>query len=212
MCSPAIPRSPLFGRFVHVPCGQVRGYIEHVWSRCHCPSNLGRYQSCRCEPRERWEGCDVSEVEQLCILCARGSAGGPSRWAYDACPSCRDAADHFTTDPAFGLLLPLGRHSVMNQQYVQYSDDEATSEVATRSLLASLSAQDLLDTWRTQEVQRLGLGLAPNVPLHRWRAHHPVSAGASEDALARFYAAAQAGGLSLQQPAAKVSGAGSEQP
>ncbi|MCW2601549.1 MAG: hypothetical protein JWM02_3378 [Frankiales bacterium] len=185
MCRSASLRSALTGPFVHVPCGGIRGYVDYV----------GRYQSCPCEPREEWDGHDVSEKFQLCVVCAQDTAGGPSRWSWLACDTCRLQAESFPPDQAFGLTLPLGRHSIMNQRYISLADDAEHQAVATQALLQGLSLQHQLSTWRAREVRRLGAGLADNVPHSTWKQRFPGGTAVSRDALVRFHAAVLAGEL-----------------
>ena len=184
-----VERPPLFGPTVHVPCGGLRGYIEYVWSRCGCDVNLGRYQSCFCEPAEKWPGVDVSSVIDLCIVCARGTAGGTSRWAMVGCGHCVQAALRFAPDPAFGLLLPLGRHSARNNRFARLSDDEQTRVLAAASLIGGARLQQQMRGWSSREVRRLGAGRVENIPLVRWQMHFPPSLAASTDAISRLHQA-----------------------
>jgi hypothetical protein len=85
---------------VHLPCVHLRGWA-------------GRDQGCPCEPSEPWPGCDVSRAQELCLVCARGTAGGTTRWSWLACTSCR--AVERSLQAWLGMrVLPLGRHSIMN--------------------------------------------------------------------------------------------------
>lgn len=186
MYTPDPRRTTHPGPFIHVPCGHIRGYVDRI--RTHPDRPADRYQSCACEQPEVWEGTDVSEKIQLCVLCARGTAGGPSKWAWNACTLCRQQAQQFTPDPAFGVTLPLGRHSIMNQRYVRMSDDATRQELGAQVLLHGFALQDELFRWRTQEVQRIGAALTDDVALRRWQELLPGSRAASHDALERFWA------------------------
>ncbi len=98
---------------VHVPCARLRGWA-------------GQVQGCPCEPSEPWPNCDVSRAQDLCLVCARGTAGGTTRWSWLACGSCR------AVEKARGWLgmrvLPLGRHSILNGVALRVA--EASSEQA----------------------------------------------------------------------------------
>ncbi len=92
--------APKWQLHVHLPCVQLRGWA-------------GRSQGCLCEPSEPWPGCDVSPAQDLCLVCARGTAGGTSRWSWLACTTCR-SVDKALRDWLGMRVLPLGRHSIMN--------------------------------------------------------------------------------------------------
>lgn len=98
---------------VHVARGGIRGPIGRFPALCDCDVYKGVWQSCPCENTPaQWEGCDVSRAKDLCILCARATAGGTTRWSWLACGECREVV---RADGALGLpSLPLGRHSIMN--------------------------------------------------------------------------------------------------
>lgn len=92
-------REVLTGLYVHVACGGVRGRVDSAHASSGESVNLGRWQSCTCETHpERWPDVDVSSEVDLCVLCARGTAGGTSRWAWVVCGTCRtveQAAAHW---------------------------------------------------------------------------------------------------------------------
>lgn len=99
-------------------------------------------------------------------------------------PGCGRVVD---TDLAFGLTLPLGRHSDMNQRSVPLTAAQQTSLLATKALLRGVSVQDALYAWRAEEVARLGERLAEHVPLSLWKERFPGSPANSRDALERCY-------------------------
>ena len=61
---------------VHLPCVHLRGWADRV-------------QGCPCEPADSWPGCDASRALDLCLVAARGTAGGVTRWSWLACTHCR---------------------------------------------------------------------------------------------------------------------------
>lgn len=179
------------GAFVHVPCGRLHGHVHYVGRARDSGPDRGPYQPCGCPGAEAravgWEDGDVPQEIGLCVICARGSSGGPSRFSWDACARCRAEAKRFDVDPAFGLLLPLGRHSLMNGRSVHLADGPETVELQINALVASADLQSVLDDWGVAEVRRLGEGLGEHVPLSTWQRRYPVSANASYHALLRLY-------------------------
>ncbi len=62
-------------------------------------------------------------ARSLCIVCATGVAGGPTRWAVLACPDCRAMNTRIAGLMGLsGTGLPLGRHSVMNGAAIRLAD------------------------------------------------------------------------------------------
>lgn len=72
------------------------------------------WQSSRHEDSPRkWRRCDVSRAYDLCVICARGTAGGTLRWAWIRCDNCRAVNESLIS--TFGYRpFALGRHSLMN--------------------------------------------------------------------------------------------------
>ena len=159
---------------VHLPCVRLRGWA-------------GRPQGCPCEPSEPWPDCDVSRALDLCLVCARGTAGGTSRWSWLACGRCR-AVETALRDWLGIRVLPLGRHSLMNGVGVRStasSEQAAAFAVRFEGLGLGWSR---LDDWGTAEARRLADALdepGPDVPLERWQVAFPPSVTSSIDAYAR---------------------------
>ena len=135
----------------------------------------------------------------LCQVCARGTAGGTSRWSWLACGSCRNVESALQS--WLGVrVLPLGRHSIMNGVARRISDEsvEASEEFA-RSFNNLGASWDSLSAWGREEARRL-LSAVPqageDVPLDTWREHFPASVPASADAYERL--------LGIELPAALV--------
>ncbi len=175
------------GLVVHTACGRIRGPV--VWATAQADDGEVLRQQCPCEPdRQRWPGVDVSRAADLCALCARGLAGGTSRWAWLACRTCRTVL-RASSDPRLALL-PVGRHSIMNARYVRLADERGL-EVQRAALLHGLSGQSTLLSWGRLEALALAAAYFPEVtevPLRRWRATAPETEQASRDAAERFSA------------------------
>jgi hypothetical protein len=162
---------------VHIPCGGLRG-----------PQPTWRWQSCRCEDNpQKWEGYDVSRAKDLCIICFRDTAGGPSRWAWLACEHCRQvntAIEQRSGEQPFSL----GRHSLMSGIGLR---GEAPAEVLDQQiakLVAFVRGDGRLRTWRDSEYQSLAAAFDPlaDVPLPAWQQQWVPGLAASWDAFARL--------------------------
>jgi hypothetical protein len=169
---------------VHVPCGRIRGPVTAYWLR---PRRV-LLQLCYCEPeRERWPEVDVSSVNDLCVLCARGLAGGITRWAWLACTTCRSVL-RASADPQVALL-PVGRHSFMNNSSVQVFASRRNVQVQQSALLQGFNTQFQLDRWCKLQAADLAAQHFPgavSVPLTEWQSLLPPETEASRDAAARF--------------------------
>jgi hypothetical protein len=158
---------------VHIPCGRLRGPVQP----------RGRWQSCPDEDSpERWEGCDVSSARDLCIVCFRGTAGGPSRWSWLGCENCR------VVNAGLGKPLALGRHSLMNGISIRVNASPEVVEQQTARLMAFAKGDGRLQDWRRNEYRRLAAEFDPlaDIPLRVWQQQWPPSPGASADAFSRL--------------------------
>ena len=162
---------------VHLPCAQVRGLTLHG------------VQGCPCAPTPKWEGCDVSRAVDLCVVCARGTAGGVTRWSWLGCTSCRSVEKALQGWLGMGVL-PLGRHSIMNGIGLRVT--EATSEevdaFAVQFEGLTVGWQQM-SVWGRAEVGRLADALpdtGPDAPLELWQRTFSPSWAASVDAYERL--------------------------
>lgn len=172
---------------VHTACGGIRGPVQ---SPFFAPEGARRWQSCGCEDQPVvWPGLDVSQAVDLCKLCARGTAGGPSRWARLGCDSCWQA------NAAAARLLgrrpaPLSRHSIGNGVAVRVGAEGAELAAQQAALVGIFRSWDELDAWFAGEFNRLtataGWTDGRDVPLAEWSRRWPASARTSRDALRRF--------------------------
>jgi hypothetical protein len=163
---------------VHIPCGALRGPIYP----------RGRWQSCADEDSpDKWEGHDVSQARDLCLVCARGTAGGSSRWAWLACDDCRSI--NAALESAWGFRpLALGRHSLMNGIGVRGNAPPEVAEQQLARLAAFVKGLDGLYEWRRHECWRLAAKFDPlaDIPLWFWQQEFPASRCASADAFSRL--------------------------
>jgi hypothetical protein len=158
---------------VHIPCGGLRG-----------PQPSWRWQSCRCEDNPvTWVGHDVSRARDLCIICFRGTAGGPSKWSWLACDHCRKvntAIEQRSGERPFNL----GRHSLMNGIGLRGAAPAEVLDQQIAELVAFARGDGRLQTWRESEYQRLAAAFDPlaDVPLRVWQQQWVPSLDASWDA------------------------------
>jgi len=158
-------------------------------------------QGCPCEPSEPWPDCDVSRAKDLCLVCARGTAGGTTRWSWLACGNCR-AVEKGLQEWLGIRVLPLGRHSIMNGvalRVAQASQEEADA-FAVRFEGLSLGWDGLYD-WGHAEARRLADAVVhgkPDVPLMVWQRTYPATVTASVDAYERFLGTPLPDGLKTQ--------------
>ncbi len=167
---------------VHIPCGTIRGPVRQA---VVCSVS---WQSCRCEDApERWEGCDVSRLHELCIVCRRGTAGGLSRWSWLACDNCRSV--NAGLEKAWGVRpLALGRHSLMNGIGIRGGSSPQEREHQVARLMEFATGNGGLREWTKVEYARLAGIFDPldDVPLTKWQEVWPPSWAASWDAVSRF--------------------------
>jgi hypothetical protein len=123
-----------------------------VCLRCldlHREAALDAHDHCACA---RYDVLAPDHVEarlpthSLCVVCATGVAGGPTRWAVLACRDC--LAMNTRVARVLGLShtgLPLGRHSIMNGTAIRVTDahDPAQAErlVAALHRMGSIQEQ-----------------------------------------------------------------------
>jgi hypothetical protein len=174
---------------VHIPCGGLRGPLQRRNPRR--PDLPVRWQSCRHEDSpEKWEGCDVSREYDLCTICFKAPAGGPTRWSWLACDNC--LAVNRSLEFAWGVRpFALGRHSLMNGIGVRGgSASEVVAEQVAR-LVQFARGDTRLDNWRYREFRRLASTSDPltDVPLSVWQSAHVPGRGASIDAFERLIGA-----------------------
>lgn len=165
---------------VHIPCGGLRGPV--------LDRNTVRWQSCRDEDApERWADCEVSRLSELCVICFRATAGGPTRWAWIACSDCRAVNDAKAS--TLGVRpFALGRHSLMNGIGVGRRGSVVRRERELAGLVPSALGDPRITEWRRREYRRLAerFDSATDVPLRLWQHEFAPSREASRDAFVRL--------------------------
>lgn len=162
---------------VHRACLRLRGNTPYG------------YQACRCEPAVAWPDVDVSRAADLCAVCARGPAGGVTRYSWLGCVSCR--AVELELREWLGICVtPLGRHSLMNGVGVRVAGAiDADREAFVTALEGLDTSWTRLGQWADSEARHLERQLAtkaPEIPLTVWRQVFPASLDASVDAYERM--------------------------
>lgn len=164
---------------VHIPCGRIRGPVGGFGPRL--------WQSCSCEDYPlRWPTGDISEDRALCIICFRGTAGGPSRWAWLACNECRISNERIRARTGVRPFA-LGRHSLMNGIGVPGGAPPEIVSEETARLIEFARGDGRLKAWKVREYGRLSAAFDPlaDVPLREWQQQWPPSHSASADAFSR---------------------------
>ena len=181
---------------VHIPCGGLRGPLQRPSP--FYPDLPVKWQSCRDEdsPAE-WECADVSREHDLCIICFRATAGGPSRWAWLACDDCRSV--NRAVEKAWGFRpFALGRHSLMNGISIRGGAPPQVQQRQLARLVEFAHGDGRLRDWRRDEYWRLAARFDPlaDIPLRVWQQEFPPSRTESRDSFARLIGP----GFPLQRP------------
>ncbi|OBH88763.1 hypothetical protein [Mycobacterium sp. E2733] len=171
---------------VHIPCGRLRGPVPPT---CKWGDVLhGRWQSCPDEDSpERWDGWDVSRALDLCIICFKATAGGPTRWSWLACGDC--LAVNTALESAWGFRpFSLGRHSLMNGIGVRGGAPPEVQEAQIARLAEFAKGDSRLRHWETKEFGRLARKFDPlaDIPLRVWQQEWVPGRSASWDAFSRL--------------------------
>jgi hypothetical protein len=171
---------------VHIPCGKLRGPVPPT---CKWGDVLqGRWQSCPDEDSpEKWVGWDVSRALDLCIICFKATAGGPTRWSWLACHDC--LAVNTELGSAWGFRpFALGRHSLMNGIGVRGGAPAEVQQEQIARLAKFAKGDDRLREWRRQEYTRLASSFDPlgDIPIGVWQHEWAPSRSASWDAFSRL--------------------------
>jgi hypothetical protein len=131
----------------------------------------------------------VSRARDLCLVCARGTAGGTTRWSWLACTHCR-AVEKALQEWLGMRVLPLGRHSIMNGVALAVATASPEDAEAFGVRFEGLSlGWDRLYEWGDAEARRLAAGVVgprPDVPLDVWQQLFRPSPTASIDAYERI--------------------------
>lgn len=159
-----------------------------MWSKLR-----GAWQSCPCEDspeewRPKYGNFYFSHAIDLCLVCARGTAGSPVQWAWLACDDCR------AVNGIVGLAwqtrppLALARHSLMNGIGIRHGAPREI-QVQQATELANFFLWDKsLREWFTKRFahERQSFRGVEDVPLATWQKEHPPSLTYSTIAIAQL--------------------------
>ena len=126
----------------------------------------------------------------LCVLCCRAWAPLSSRWSWLACADCRQVNVAVGAAYGHGLMMPLGRHSFMNDVRVSFADlDPEIREAHTQQFECLSVGWQRLFKWRRQHARALQQTLLPEqfgetafVPTGVWEEHVISGIGYSQQA------------------------------
>lgn len=92
------------------------------------------YQKCRCKTNENglieetWDRYDFNKKIELCYCCSMELINSGSRWSVLYCDECKDRVVAFNY--LIGkVVIPLGRHSVMNSLMIEYKCHDMDVEI-----------------------------------------------------------------------------------
>jgi hypothetical protein len=120
-------------------------------------------QRCYCEPRQpRWNCYDYNQAVEVCRCCAASTVRSGSRWSPFFCNGCKPTI--LARNRAAGFaLVPIGRHSIMNQ--VSLPAAEAADDGAVDAFVARFSSlgdrMERLEHWRLARHRALLADLRP---------------------------------------------------
>jgi hypothetical protein len=117
------------------------------------------YQKCQCKSRETglieetWKGFDFNTKVELCYCCSMVLINSGSKWSVFYCDECKDRVRAFN-DIVGKVVIPLGRHSVMNSLMIEYKSHDLDVEISKfvtgwNSLVGII---DKIVDWSTQSL------------------------------------------------------------
>jgi hypothetical protein len=178
----------MYGRLeLCITCFGLRGLYREKEHRCGCQMRDAAWRA------SEWAGYDLPELLGMCLLCMRDVVASGTRWSWFACTTCREVnlAVGTALNSAGAMILPLGRHSLMNRVALPTDTEEDDPAVArfAEALLNLTGAWLKLHDWSKVEATRLATAAGwenTAVPLATWLEAFPASVGASVDAFCRF--------------------------
>jgi hypothetical protein len=127
----------------------------HGPQRCACPGG---------QPREgRWPDGDFNEHAALCWCCQLEVLGSGSRFSPFFCPPCRTWA-RACNDRHGRLLIPIGRHTLMNGVAVRDPADSAQVRALLDCLLDNVGFHEQMDRWRPHRIRLILEATFPSPP------------------------------------------------
>ena len=126
-------------------------------TNCFALTDLSKQstQRCRCEKQIpiNLGVLDCPSGLVFCYICARAVAGGFSRYAWNACKSCRTVNSGLSE--WLGMSLPLGRHSIMNGVGIPISATRPEFDAGAASLIAFSQKSMALSDWGQLQTRAL---------------------------------------------------------
>jgi len=143
-----------------------------ICARCLELTSHGDLQRCACEPKRahRETKWDCPSGYHLCWICARGVAGGLSKYSWEVCQNCHNLMKGF---------LPYGRHSFMNLIFLPFgSTDQKIIEEGIQELLNFNSFWESLYNWGHLQAHLLLSGIkrwehVSHISLRDWEKQFP---------------------------------------
>jgi len=128
-------------------------------------------QLCRChrEGQVRWPDHDFNEYVDLCWCCLLERIPSGSRWSPFYCPECLERA-HGYNESMGGVLLYVGRHSLMNGVWVREGRlarpqaPAALCRAVGEFALGICGFFEAMDRWRPTRLQAVLRAVGREVP------------------------------------------------
>jgi hypothetical protein len=137
-------------------CLDLRGPFYDTFNKCE------RVQRCGCEPKDPpWNAFDYNTAAELCHCCAAVVIASGSRWNLFYCDACKERVVAY--DRAAGAaLIPIGRHSIMNNFSLPANEAHRPRARATfaRKLVGMGHGIERLGKYHLAHVRRVVSGIA----------------------------------------------------
>lgn len=161
-------------------CFHLTDLTKKSSQRCLCPTEIHVERN----------GVDCPTGFHLCDVCARGTAGGTSRWSWNACKSCLNV--NAATQKHYGFSLPLGRHSIMNGFSVPVSAVGEELAVGAEVLLTFITKTVALSDWGSLQARELFESVPEwaketHIPIAVWQKKFKTSKEQSLAAFQKYY-------------------------
>ena len=165
---------------VCVTCFHLTDLTKNSSQRCLCPTEIHVERN----------GVDCPTGFHLCDVCARGTAGGTSRWSWNACKCCIGV--NVNTQKQLGFSLPLGRHSIMNGVSVPISAVGDELAESTEALIAFVAKSVAISDWGLLQARELFESVPEwaketHIPIAVWQKKFKASKEKSLAAFQNYY-------------------------
>lgn len=150
-------------------CCELYGHFTTAGQPC--------YQPCGCKEKGEtavgFGGSDFPCAWELCYCCGHTVIGSGTRWSVFYCEPCKEKVVALNKQHGFSVI-PLGRHSIMNQVVLDPRAPDQESEVRkfTENVGGLFKRIDRLRAWRKRIVartlQELGFPRGSDVELENY--------------------------------------------